>query len=99
MVIDGYACMLDVLDTAGQEELSVRAQDLCPTFRVRAVLNWLDCCDGPNSLWQALRSQWIRSGEGFLLLYSITDKTSFDELEEFRTQILHVRRPHPPLPS
>jgi GTPase SAR1 family protein len=39
---------------------------------------------------QALRSQWIRSGEGFLLLYSITDKTSFDELEEFRTQILHV---------
>jgi hypothetical protein len=24
VVIDGYACMLDVLDTAGQEELSVR---------------------------------------------------------------------------
>ena len=23
-MIDGYACMLDVLDTAGQEELSVR---------------------------------------------------------------------------
>jgi GTPase SAR1 family protein len=46
-----------------------------------------------NRSWylQALRSQWIRSGEGFLLLYSITDKTSFDELEEFRTQILHVR--------
>ena len=48
-----------------------------------------------NETRQALRSQWIRSGEGFLLVYSITDKTSFDELEEFRTQILHVRRTPP----
>eukprot|EP01088_Endostelium_zonatum_P020735 TRINITY_DN7791_c0_g1_i1.p1 TRINITY_DN7791_c0_g1~~TRINITY_DN7791_c0_g1_i1.p1 ORF type:complete len:238 (-),score=74.81 TRINITY_DN7791_c0_g1_i1:91-708(-) len=61
VVIDEIACVLDVLDTAGQEEYS------------------------------ALRSQWIRSGEGFLILYSITERGSFDEVEGFRTQILQVK--------
>jgi len=61
VVIDDHACVLDILDTAGQEEYS------------------------------ALRSQWIRSGEGFLILYSVTDRSSFEEVETFRTQILQVK--------
>ncbi len=29
---------------------------------------------------QALRSQWIRSGEGYIIMYSITDKSTFAEV-------------------
>uniref|UniRef100_A0A131YJM7 Ras-related protein M-Ras n=1 Tax=Rhipicephalus appendiculatus TaxID=34631 RepID=A0A131YJM7_RHIAP len=59
--IDGQWCILDVLDTAGQEEFS------------------------------AMREQYMRKGDGFLLVYSVTDKQSFDNMGHFHTQILRVK--------
>jgi len=59
--IDDETCMLDILDTAGQEEYS------------------------------AMRDQYIRSGQGFIIVYSITSKTSFDSLTNFHDQILRVK--------
>ncbi|PRP82341.1 Ras GTPase [Planoprotostelium fungivorum] len=47
IAVDDDTCMLDILDTAGQEEFS------------------------------AMRAQYIRSGEGFVLVYSITAEESF----------------------
>jgi len=61
VVIDDQPCILEVLDTAGQEEYT------------------------------ALRDQWIRDGEGFLLVYSITSRSTFERVEKFRTQILRVK--------
>ena len=49
-VIDDEVALLDILDTAGQEEYS------------------------------AMREQYMRTGEGFLLVYSITDKSRFEKL-------------------
>jgi GTPase KRas protein len=60
-VIDDEVALLDVLDTAGQEEYS------------------------------AMREQYMRSGEGFLLVYSIAARNSFDEIVTFRQQILRVK--------
>ncbi|KAK7012509.1 protein ras-2 [Favolaschia claudopus] len=31
-----------------------------------------------------LRDQWVRDGQGFILVYSITSRSSFDRLEVFR---------------
>jgi len=45
--VDGTVALLDILDTAGQEEFT------------------------------ALRSQWIRAGEGYLIVYDITSEKSF----------------------
>ncbi|XP_046546366.1 ras-related protein M-Ras-like [Haliotis rubra] len=59
--IDGQWCILDVLDTAGQEEFS------------------------------AMREQYMRKGDGFLLVYSVTDKQSFENIRNFHTQILRVK--------
>mmetsp|Transcript_12487 Transcript_12487/g.17300 ORF Transcript_12487/g.17300 Transcript_12487/m.17300 type:complete len:199 (+) Transcript_12487:65-661(+) len=59
--IDDETCMLDILDTAGQEEYS------------------------------AMRDQYIRSGQGFVIVYSITSKASFDSLPSFHDQILRVK--------
>jgi len=57
VVIDEQPCVLEVLDTAGQEEYT------------------------------ALRDQWIRDGEGFLLVYSISSRSTFERVERFREQI------------
>ena len=53
--------MLEVLDTAGQEEYT------------------------------ALRDQWIRDGEGFVLVYSITSRASFTRIRKFHSQIQRVK--------
>jgi GTPase KRas protein len=59
--IDGQTCLLDILDTAGQEEFS------------------------------AMRDQYMRTGQGFLMVYSITSRSSFEEITSFREQILRVK--------
>lgn len=35
-----------------------------------------------------MREQYMRTGEGFLLVYSITSRNSFDEISTFHQQIL-----------
>ncbi|KJE88688.1 ras family protein [Capsaspora owczarzaki ATCC 30864] len=61
VVIDDETCLLDILDTAGQEEYS------------------------------AMRDQYMRTGEGFLCVYAITSRPSFEEIHPFREQILRVK--------
>ncbi|KAJ4863041.1 ras family domain-containing protein [Trichoderma breve] len=65
VVIDGQPCMLEVLDTAGQEEYT------------------------------ALRDQWIRDGEGFVLVYSIASRSSFTRIKRFHHQIQRVKESLP----
>lgn len=59
--IDDEIALLDVLDTAGQEEYS------------------------------AMREQYMRTGEGFLLVYSLTSHESYEETITFHEQILRVK--------
>ena len=59
--IDDETCLLDILDTAGQEEYS------------------------------AMRDQYMRTGEGFLCVFAITSRSSFEEIDGFREQILRVK--------
>ncbi|NWS13038.1 RIT1 protein, partial [Pachyramphus minor] len=40
----------------------------------------------------AMRDQYMRAGEGFIICYSITDRRSFHEVREFRQLIYRVRR-------
>ena len=60
-MIDDEVALLDVLDTAGQEEYS------------------------------AMREQYMRTGEGFLLVYSIDSRQSFEEIMTYQQQILRVK--------
>lgn len=41
--------------------------------------------------YSAMRDLHVREGKGFILAYSITSRTSFDELEAFRTSILRIK--------
>ena len=38
-----------------------------------------------------MREQYMRTGEGFLLVYSITSRQSFEEIRVFQQQILRVK--------
>jgi len=43
------------------------------------------------SPYSAMREQYMRTGEGFLLVYSITSRNSFEEISTFHQQILRVK--------
>ncbi|KIY43779.1 ras-domain-containing protein [Fistulina hepatica ATCC 64428] len=60
-LIDNELVVLDVLDTAGQED------------------------------YRAMREQYMINGQGFLAVYDITSRTSFEEIAEFHQQILRVK--------
>lgn len=61
MTIDNEECILDIFDTAGQEDFS------------------------------AVRDQYMRTGDGFLCVYSITLQASFDEARSLHDHILRVK--------
>eukprot|EP01091_Cochliopodium_minus_P003684 TRINITY_DN13660_c0_g1_i1.p1 TRINITY_DN13660_c0_g1~~TRINITY_DN13660_c0_g1_i1.p1 ORF type:complete len:187 (-),score=35.43 TRINITY_DN13660_c0_g1_i1:20-580(-) len=66
--IDGESCMLNVVDTAGQEE-----------FRV-------------------LREQHIKSGQGYLIVYSVDNQSSFEEITGYHNEILDYKlKDHVPM--
>merc|ERR1711962_807392 len=39
----------------------------------------------------AMREQYMRSGEGFLLIFSLTERASFEEIYKFHKQVLRVK--------
>ena len=60
-VVNGEACQIDILDTAGQEDYAV------------------------------IRDNYFRTGEGFLCVFSVTDRETFDAMNDLREQILRVK--------
>jgi len=41
--------------------------------------------------YSAMREQYMRNGEGFLLVFSVTSRASFDDVKDFYKQILRVK--------
>ncbi|KAG9314569.1 P-loop containing nucleoside triphosphate hydrolase protein [Chiua virens] len=42
-----------------------------------------------------LRDQWVREGQGFILVYSIASRSTFERLEVFRQSMIKVKRQKP----
>ncbi len=61
VMVDGESAVLDILDTAGQEEFN------------------------------SMQDQWMRDGDGFLLVYSITSKPTFAEVKSLYEKILRTK--------
>jgi len=61
VTVDNNECLLDIYDTAGQEDFS------------------------------AVRDQYMRTGDGFLCVYSITHLASFTEVSHLHDHILRVK--------
>lgn len=41
--------------------------------------------------YSAMREQYMRSGDGFLIVYSVTDTQSFTHVVDFYNQVLRVQ--------
>lgn len=61
VLIDDQAALLDILDTAGQEEFS------------------------------SMQDQWMRDGKGFLLVYNIVSRPTFEEVNSLYDKILRTK--------
>lgn len=61
----------------------------CVIDDVPAKLDILDTAGQEE--FSAMREQYMRSGEGFLLVFSLTDHASFAEITKFQKQILRVK--------
>ena len=59
-------------------------------IRVRLFLSFCPIQAHPD-MYSAMREQYMRTGEGFLLVYSITSRNSFEEISTFHQQILRVK--------
>eukprot|EP00754_Rhynchopus_humris_P003531 Rhum_TRINITY_DN11855_c1_g1::Rhum_TRINITY_DN11855_c1_g1_i2::g.47552::m.47552/K07836/RAP1B; Ras-related protein Rap-1B len=59
--VDGEATMLEIVDTAGQEQ------------------------------YESMRAQYYKEGQGFIAVYSVADRTSFQEVEKLRNDVLGER--------
>ena len=44
-----------------------------------------------QSEFSAVRDHYMRAGQGFLIVYSVTNPSSFHEVSQFRDQILRVK--------
>jgi len=61
----------------------------CVIDDIPAKLDILDTAGQEE--FSAMREQYMRSGEGFLLVFSLNDHSSFDEIPKFQRQILRVK--------
>ncbi|XP_065331535.1 ras-like protein 2 [Cloeon dipterum] len=61
----------------------------CVIDDVPAKLDILDTAGQEE--FSAMREQYMRSGEGFLLVFAVNDRNSFDEIYKFHRQILRVK--------
>jgi len=61
VLVDGKTSVLDILDTAGQEEF------------------------------ESLYDRWVRPAHGFLLMYSLTLKATFEEVQVLKDKIVRIK--------
>ncbi|KAL0109534.1 hypothetical protein PUN28_014535 [Cardiocondyla obscurior] len=97
VVIDGEAALLDILDTAGQvwkqylivnDIICIICSSYIFIFRLQMETILILCVQVEFT---AMREQYMRCGEGFMICYSVTDRHSFQETMEYRKLISRVR--------
>ncbi|EGD92805.1 Ras small monomeric GTPase [Trichophyton tonsurans CBS 112818] len=105
LTVDGRPCLLEILDTAGTEQFNTpqtapaKPATLLTTptpppllFKPKPQLLDYFNCNGSNSQRSSVsRELYMKQGEGFLLVFSITSMSSLNELQELREQIIRIK--------
>ncbi|CAG8531758.1 16183_t:CDS:2 [Acaulospora morrowiae] len=93
-------CKIVVLGAGGVGKTALVIQTYDPTiedlYRGRAVIDNQPCVlevldTAGQREYNALRDRWISGGEAFIIVYSISSRSTFERVKEFRDQILHVK--------
>ncbi|KAI0244101.1 RAS1 protein [Massospora cicadina] len=80
----------------GKSALTIQFINPLHSYRKQCVIDndvaRLDVLDTAGQKeYSAMREQYMRTGEGFLVVYDITSRESFEEICTFRDQILRVK--------
>lgn len=59
---------------------------ICACFSIFTVLD-----TAGQEEFSAMREQYMRTGDGFLIVFSVTDKASFEHVDRFHQLILRVK--------
>ncbi|KAH6628548.1 P-loop containing nucleoside triphosphate hydrolase protein [Chaetomium tenue] len=77
--VDGRQVMLEILDTAGTEQFG----------GCHSAFKFPFASLTPSKV--AMRDLYMKTGQGFLLVFSIASRTSFEELETLRDDIIRIK--------
>ena len=91
-----YPPSLNVFLSPASDAANRRALRACPThfFLPYGIDKYTTSLESALTIFfhdSAMREQYMRTGEGFLLVYSITSRNSFEEISTFHQQILRVK--------
>ncbi|KAH6973686.1 P-loop containing nucleoside triphosphate hydrolase protein [Ilyonectria sp. MPI-CAGE-AT-0026] len=78
--VDGRQVVLEILDTAGTEQFG-------RSFVAQQLVSHPRTDDGPV----AMRDLYMKTGQGFLLVFSITSSSSLSELAGLREEIIRIK--------
>ncbi|KAI5308907.1 Ras- protein rsr1 [Ascosphaera atra] len=82
--VDGRECILEILDTAGTEQFSEH-------YHQQEPLAPYPLYSHSRTSATAMRELYMKQGQGFLLVFSITNQSSLTELAELREQIIRIK--------
>ncbi|EFR00954.1 hypothetical protein MGYG_03956 [Nannizzia gypsea CBS 118893] len=94
LAVDGRPCLLEILDTAGTEQFTAmrytQRTSLTPPQNNPSMLeNYYTSSSSQDT--SVSRELYMKQGEGFLLVFSITSMSSLNELQELREQIIRIK--------
>lgn len=64
---------------------------LCTLFHVGDSISPAVLDTAGQEEFSAMREQYMRTGDGFLIVFSVTDKASFEHVDRFHQLILRVK--------
>jgi Ras-related protein Rap-1A len=82
--INGQQCMLEILDTAGTVSFSPFFLSFIYVFMFLTICLF-------KEQFTAMRDLYMKNGQGFILVYSITSQATFNDLSELKDQIMRVK--------
>jgi hypothetical protein len=78
------------VSTSTQSDVNTTPIQLFPSIALASPLSRFIVSDDILS-YRAMDGQYVRDGEGFILVYSITSRASFEETSKFHQQILQIK--------
>jgi GTPase KRas protein len=90
--VDGETCLLDILDTADQEHRHplFLSSSSSPHSDFRNIL-FTFIFFSKTSWHSALKDQYLRRAEGFVIVYAVTSRSSFESVAGFRDRMLALK--------
>ena len=87
MRVDDASVLLEIIDTAGQEEFVFFLFFLTKKAKKQPLFK-----QQPTNRYSSLRDQYYAKGQGFMLVYSVIVRTTFDSIVDYQARIQRAKQ-------